>query len=421
MRKTQLWKRYAGAIVLLVLPALGKADVVLDWNVIMQAMVSTQAPFPQARFAAITQLAVFEAVNSITNDYKPYLGTITAPPGASPEAAAITAAYTVLKAYFPANATALDAARATSLAAIPDGTAKNNGIAVGAAAAAAMMAARANDGSSPLTFFMPTSANPGEWQLTPGCPAAGGAFFNWQNVTPFGILSADQFRVDPPPKLAGGRYGHAYNEVKEVGGINSTQRPQDRTNVALLFANITPVPIFNPIARMLGASEGRSLSENAHDLAILNMAISDAAVATFETKYYYKFWRPVTAIHDAAFDGNDRTEPDATFQPLIETPCFPSYPSAHGVLSNSASSALGQVYGNVSFSITLSTPAVPGVAITYTNLRQITDDIADARVYGGIHFRTDQDAGKLMGQRIGQWVYEHNLRRLGGNGAGGNH
>jgi hypothetical protein len=421
MRKAQLWKRYAGAVALLVLPALGKADVILDWNAIMQATVSAQPPFPQARFAAITQLAVFEAVNSITHDYKPYLGTITAPAGASPEAAAISAAYTVLKGYFPANVPSLDAARAISLAAIPGDTAKNRGIAVGEAAAAAMMASRANDGSSPLAFFMPTSANPGEWQLTPGCPAAGGAFFNWQSVTPFGILSADQFRVDPPPELAGGRYAQAYNEVKEVGGINSTQRPQDRTNVALLFANITPVPIFNPIARMLSASEGKSLSDNAHDFAILNMAISDAAVATFETKYYYKFWRPVTAIHEAAFDGNRRTEPDATFQPLVETPCFPSYPSAHGVLSNAASSAMEQIYGNVSFSITLSTPAVPGVTITYRKLGQITDDIADARVYGGIHFRTDQDAGRLMGLRIGQWVYEHNLRRVGGNGASGNH
>src|ERR1051326_8039071 len=182
MRKIHLWKRYAGAVALLVLPALGKADVVQDWNAIMQTTVSTLPPFPEARSAAITQLAVFEAVNSITHDYQPYLGTITAPVGASPEAAAISAAYTVLRALFPANAVSLDAARATSLAAIPSGRAKNDGIAVGQSAAMAMMAARANDGSSPLTFFMPTSANPGEWQLTPGCPAAGGAFFNWQNV-----------------------------------------------------------------------------------------------------------------------------------------------------------------------------------------------------------------------------------------------
>jgi len=250
----------------------------------------------------------------------------------------------VLRAFFPANAVSLDAARAASLASIPSGTATNDGIAVGQTAAMAMMAARANDGSSPLAFFMPTSANPGEWQLTPGCPAAGGAFFNWQNVVPFGILSAAQFRVDPPPELAGGRYAIAYDEVKAVGDINSTQRPQDRTNVVLLFANITPVLIFNPIARILGATQGKSLSENAHDLAILNMAISDAAVATFETKYHYKFWRPVTAIHEGALDGNDKTDPDPNFQPFILTPCFPSYPSAHGVLSNAARTEIDSIY-----------------------------------------------------------------------------
>ena len=417
MRKTQLWKRSVGAVVLLVIPALGKADVVLDWNATMQTTVSTQAPFPQARSAAITQLAVFEAVNSITRNYQPYLGTITAPAGASPQAAAIAAAYTVLRTYFPANAVSLDAVYAASLAAIPAGTAKNDGISVGQAAAAAMIAARANDGSAPLTFFLPTSANPGDWQLTPACPAAGGVFFNWQNVTPFGISSAAQFRLDPPPELAGGRYAQAYNEVKTVGDVNSTVRPQDRTNVALLYANITPILIFNPIARLLSATENKSLSENAHDLAILNMAISDAAVATFETKYFYKFWRPITAIHEGALDGNNKTDPDPNYQPLILTPCFPSYPSAHGVLSNAARTALEEIYGNVSFSITLSSPAVPGVAITYTNLGQITNDISDARVYGGIHFRTDQDAGRIMGLRLGQWVYEHNMRRVNAGGS----
>src|SRR5215831_17927287 len=368
MRKTQFWKRYVGAIALLILPVLGKADVIIDWNTVMQAIVSTQPPFPQARFAAITQLAVFEAVNSITHDYQPYLGTITAPPGASAEAAAIAAAHTVLKGYFPGSALSLDAARATSLATIPNSTGKTDGIAVGEAAAAAVMAARANDGSSPLAFFLPTSANPGDWQLTPSCTAAGGAFFNWQNVTPFGIPSASQFRIDPPPELAGGRYAQAYNEVKEVGDINSTQRPQDRTNVALFYASVTPIRIFNPVARLLSANQAKSLSANAHDFAILNMAISDAAVATFETKYHYNFWRPETAIHNAALDGNDRTDPDATFQPLIETPCFPSYPSAHGILSNAARFAMKRIYGNASFTITFSTPAVPGVRLTYTNL-----------------------------------------------------
>jgi hypothetical protein len=408
--RKQLSNPWCGLLVLLLIPLTGRADVVQDWDAIMQATVSAQPPFPQARFAAITQLAVFEAVNAITRQYKPYLGTITAPHGASPEAAAVAAAYGVLSHYFPASITTLNAAYATSLAAIPDCPGKAAGIATGQAAAAAMIAARANDGSSPLEFFLPTSSNPGVWQLTPSCPAAGGVFFNWQNVTPFGIRSASQFYLGPPPALTSGRYTRAYDEVKEVGDVNSTERPQDRTNVALFYGDEAAPLVFNDVARQVTKAKRRSLSENAHDFALINMAMSDAAVATFYNKYLYKFWRPETAIHDAGNDGNDKTTPDASFQPLIPAPCFPSYPSAHGTLSNAAREVMEKIYGDGPFSITLSTPALPGVTLHYSRLDEITDDISDARVYGGIHFRTDQDAGALLGSRIGDYIYNHKLR-----------
>lgn len=178
--------------------AVAQADVVLDWNSIMQSTVSGQAPFPQARFAAITQLAVFEAVNAIRKDYQPYLGTITAPAEASPEAAAVAAAHVVLKNYFPASAATLDAARLISLAAIPDSSAKNAGISVGESAAAAVIAARSDDGSAPPQFYVPTTQNPGEWAATPGCTAAGGAFLHWRSLKPFVLRSADQFQLDEP-------------------------------------------------------------------------------------------------------------------------------------------------------------------------------------------------------------------------------
>jgi hypothetical protein len=410
MRRKQLWKPLWSLLVLLFIPLTGRSDVVQDWDAIMQATVSAQPPFPQARFAAITQLAVFEAVNAITREYQPYLGTITAPHDASPEAAAAAAAYGVLSNYFPASLATLNAAYATSLAAIPDGPRKRAGIATGQAAAAAMIAARTNDGSSPLEFFLPTSSTPGVWQLTPSCPAAGGLFFNWQNVTPFGMRSASQFFLGPPPALTSGRYTRAYDEVKEVGDVNSTERPQDRTNVALFYDYEVPVLIFNDAARQITTAQPRSLSENARDFALINMAISDAAVATFYNKYLYAFWRPETAIHDAANDGNDKTTPDSNFKPLITTPCFPSYPSAHGTLSNAAREVMEKVYGEGPFSITLSTPALPSVTLHYSRLEEITDDISDARVYGGIHFRTDQDAGALLGSRIGDYIYHHKLR-----------
>jgi hypothetical protein len=408
--RKQLWKPFCGLLALLLMSLTGRSDVVQDWDAIMQAAVSSQPPFPQARFAAITQLAVFEAVNAITRKYKPYLGTKTAPADASPEAAAVAAAYGVLSNYFPASLSTLNAAYASSLAAIPDGHAKRAGIATGQAAAVAMIAARANDGSSPLEFFLPTSSNPGVWQLTPSCTAAGGLFFNWQNVTTFGIRSASQFVLRPPPALTSYRYTRTYDEVKDFGDVNSTERTQERTNIVLFYEYEIPVLIFNDAARQITTANPRSLSENARDFALINMAISDAAVATFYNKYLYQSWRPETAIHDAGDDGNDKTTPDPNFKPLIATPCFPSYPSAHGVLSNAAREMMEKIYGEGPFSITLSTPALPGLTMHYSRLEEITDDISDARVYGGIHFRTDQDAGVRLGTRIGDYIYNHKLR-----------
>jgi hypothetical protein len=254
-----------------------RADVILDWNAIAvnTAIANGQNPFAQARYAAIVQLAVFEAVNTITGDYQPYLGNIVAPPGASAEAAAVQAAYRVLITYFPNSASVLNTERTTSLALIPDGQAKNDGITTGDAAALAMIALRANDGSSPPQFKVPEPPVPGEWQATPSCPIvngiAVGTFFQWQNVAPFGIPSAQEFLLDPPPALTSNSYAKAYNEVMIVGDLNSTERPQDRANVALFYAVSSPTLVFNQAARQVAQEQGRSLSENARALALINM------------------------------------------------------------------------------------------------------------------------------------------------------
>jgi hypothetical protein len=396
-----------------------RADAVLDWNsiAVSTAIANAANPFAQGRYAAIVQLAVFEAVNSITQGYHPYLGTITAPPGASPEAAAIQAAYHVLSVYFPNSATALNAALANSLAQIPDGQAKTDGIATGEAAAEAMVALRASDGSSPPQFKIPGPAVPGEWQATPSCPivngVAVGTAFQWQNITPFGIRSAGDFLLDPPPALTSNTYAKTYNEVLTVGDVNSTERPQDRANVALYYAASSPTQVFNQAARQVAQQQGRSLSENARALALLNMGINDSLVASFFNKYQYNFWRPETAIHAGDTDGNPKTEADANFRPFITTPCFPSYPSNHGSASNAAAEVLRRLYGEAGHSITLSNPAVPTIVFQYTSFRQITDDISDARVYGGIHFRTDQVAGAQLGRAVATVVYKQNLRRIG--------
>src|SRR5271163_4141668 len=331
---------------LLSVPFVAKADPVLDWNVIAidTAVANGQNPFAQARFAAIVQVAVFEAVNAITGDYRPYIGSITAPPGASGDAAAVEAAYRVLSTYFPASASTLDAARASSLASIPDGQAKIDGIATGDAAALAMITLRTNDGSSPAQFKIPGPPVPGEWQATPSCPIvngiASGIAFQWQNITPFGIRSAKEFLLGPPPALRSNEYAKAYNEVMTVGSLDSTARPQDKANLALFFAATSPTQAFNQAARQVADEKGGSLSENARALALMNMAISDSLVASFLNKYHYNFWRPETAIHAGDTDGNPKTEGDPDWAPFITTPCFPSYPSLHGSASNAAAEVL---------------------------------------------------------------------------------
>ena len=442
-----LLKRSAGVLaisgLLLFNAGPAQADVVLQWNEIAVRTLTTQSPglnpFAQARFAAVVQLAVFEAVNAISGDYEGYLGsaaaggnTISVIPGSSPEAAAIAAAYTVLSAFFPASAAALTADYNASLAAIPTSSAKTNGIAAGEAAAAALLALRLGDGSAPLTNYLPgTGLDAGEWDITPGCPTTpggvplGGILLNWRDVKPFGIeLPAtgkwyDRFLPGPPPALASGEYVKDYNEVKAVGrassvaGVDTTpDRPLDRAIVARFYGSLSTTYLFSMAARQLAEAHGDSLSENARNLALMSIAANDALIASFATKYVYLFWRPYTAIRNGATDGNNRTVGDATWTTFIPTPCFPGYPSNHASGSNAAMEILRRVYGAAGHYIRLSAtvPVLGATELTYTQLQKISDDIDDARVYGGIHFRFDQDAGARLGKDIATVVYRNNLQ-----------
>ena len=383
-------------------------DVFMEWNAIMQTTVSSSNPFVQARSGAITQLAVFEAVNAIVGDYEPYLGTIASPPGASPEAAVVAAAHRTLVTLHPGAAATLDAARSTSLSMIPDGQSKDDGIAVGEAAAAALLALRSNDGAFAVLPYTP-GTSPGDWQPTPP-GSAPAAFVGWGQVTPFGMRDGAQFRLSPPPPIHSSLFARDYNEVKEVGAVNSTVRPQDRTDVARYYAAVAAVLVWNPAARQVSTAQGKTLSENARIFALLAMAICDASIAAFDTKYFYNYWRPVTAIRAGDTDNNHNTDPDPTFLPLVVTPPFPSYPSAHGTLAGAARKVLEHFYGKSQHSITLSSPAVTGIILNYSSWEQIADDIADARVYGGIHYRFDQTAGALQGKRVGSYILQQYLR-----------
>ena len=406
------------AVALLAPATMAQADVILKWNELaVKTMIQQgQSPFGQARVAAIVQLAVFEAVNAITGEYEPYIG-IPAPAGASVDAAAVTAAYKVLKALFP-MAPDIDQAYTDSLAAIPNGLAKTSGIDVGNAAAAAMIANRTNDGSSPPLISPVGLPGPGVWQVTlpPGCAvgATGGANYQWQNVTPFGVPDVVAFRPSPPPSLTSSEYTKDYNEVKRVGAVNSTERPQDRSNVARFYQASSPTLVFNMALRQVAEAEHRSLSDNARALALLNMATNDSLVASFSAKYHYNFWRPENAIRFLDDYGNPKTLPDPTYVPFISTPCFPSYPSNHASGSNGAAEILRRVYGEGGHTIKLTNPFNPAVAnleFDYSTFNEVCDDVDDARVFGGIHYRFDQVAGNRLGREIATSVYKNNLRK----------
>lgn len=389
-------------------------DVVLDWNEIAVETIGNQPPFVAARSMAIVQAAVFEAVNAISGKYEPYLGTVGAPAGASPDAAAVTAAHDVLVALFPGQGEALDHMRDVSLAVIAEGQSKDDGVAVGAAAAAAIVADRTGDGSTPPAFFVPTSLDPYEWQTYPGCPPAGGVFFHWQNVAPFAIESSSQFRSEPPPALGTGVYAHDFNEVKTVGDVNadSTLRPPTLADAARFYAAVPPHHAWNSALRQIAGTRTDDITDTARTAAVMNIAIVDAHISVFESKYFYRTWRPITAIPRADEDGNKRTAA-GTFTPYIGTPCFPGYPSAHGSAAGAAEITLQRAYGRFGHSIVSTHPNVPGVEFYYSDLRDITANIADARVYGGIHFRHDQVAGERQGKAVGQYVNNMLLKRLG--------
>ena len=396
-------------------PAPARADVVLDWNAIAVSATGTgQGPFNQARLLAITQLAVFEAVNAIAREYEPYLGTVVAPAGASADAAAVTAAHRVLKNYLPGSAAMLDAALATSLAAMPDGSAKAGGIATGEAAAAAMIAARVNDGATPPMFYLPASTNPGAWQLTPSCPPGGGVFYHWRDVKTFGIAVAADFRAEAPPALTSHQYAKDYDEVRRVGRSDSTDRPADRANVVRFYAATSPGYVVNSAARQLASAKGHSLVRNARSLALLNMAVSDALVVSFDTKYHFDLWRPETAIRNADVDGNPETIADASWTPYIPSPCFPAYASNHASGSYSGSEILRRLYGAAGHKIAMSNPAVPGISFEYHTLKDICADVDDARIYGGIHFRFDQEGGARLGRIVATAVYLKHLTPVNG-------
>jgi hypothetical protein len=232
---------------------------------------------------------------------------------------------------------------------------------------------------------------------------------------PFGVTDLSQFLLPPPPALASGKYAVDYNEVKLLGSANSPYRPQDRTDVARFYAASSPVQVWNSAARQVSADHGLTLSENARLFGQLAMAMADASIVCWDNKFTYSFWRPLTAIRAGHLDGNARTDSDSAWVPLITTPGHPSYPSGHATVSGAARRILEHVFGKDGHDIVLTTPSLPTV-LSYTAFDEITADIDDARIYGGIHFRFDQEAGAHQGRHVGSYVLENYLRSFEENG-----
>lgn len=392
--------------------AVPSANVVLDWNTrTLEAIKATGSnPLLASRALAITQAAVYDAVIAIDGTYAPYAFHGQAPPTASPEAAAATAAYHTLVELFPTRRADFDAALEASLADVPDGPAENQGVAVGQAAAASILALRRHDGFDAVVPYTP-GTDPGDWQPTPGAflPALGA---QWPQVTPFAMSSGSQFRPAAPPALDSEEYAAAFNEVLDLGRNTSTTRTADQTEIARFWADgggtSYALGHWNIIAGGASVDEGLDLVGNARLYAQLNIAMADAIISTWDTKFAYNLWRPVTAIRAADTDGNPDTAADPTWTPLLGTPNFPSYTSAHSTVSRSAATVLTAVFG-ADYHFTAGSEGLPGVTRTFDSFEAAAMEAGRSRIYGGIHYQFDNVAGQEAGLNVGRYVVDNVL------------
>lgn len=388
--------------------SLMSANVVLDWNVTALAATAQagNAPPVAARTMAIVHAAVYDAVNAIDPTHAPYATNRQGPSDASPEAAAAAAAHRTLVELYPTQRATLDAALAASLAAVPDGPAENKGVALGRSVALHLLDLRATDGADATVPYSP-GADPGDWQLTP--PLARPPLVpHWGSVTPFTMTSGDQFRPAGPPALTSAEYTAAFNEVKELGAANSTRRTDEETEIARFWAD-SSVPHWNRIAATVSESQGLALPQTARILALMNLATADAYISSFEAKYVYNFWRPITAIRAAETDGNPATLADPNWTPLLVNPQMPSYASGHSTFGGAAAVVLAGFFGTDDIAFTSTSDFSPGVTRTFTSFSEAADENARSRLLAGIHWSFDNVDGLAAGRALGAYVVDNFL------------
>ncbi len=398
------------------------ADEVTDWNRIMlDAFLvppAVGAPLAQ-RPAAIVAASVFDAVNGIERRYTPIHVAPAAPPGASKRAAAVQAAYASLVRLFPAQIATFDEKRTQSLVEISSGWAADRsesiqqGIAWGQAVADAIWQWRSTDGFSnaqpPFLGGMAT----GQWRPTPPAFAPGIAP-QMATMTPWAIQSPPQFRPAGPAPLTSSRYAADLNETETMGSLSSASRTADETLYVQFWNSTSPADFWDPVATSLSAKRHLKLLENARLLASLNLALADSVIGCWDAKYWFDSWRPVTAIALADTDGNPATSPDPNWTPLIVTPPFPEYPSAHSCVSGAAARVLADFFGERT-AFSMGSDTMPGVIRYFSSFQDALDEVKNARVFGGIHFRTACNDGTVLGSAVAGYILDHALLPLRGN------
>ncbi len=376
-------------------------DVALAWNQATLEAVRKSSLYPETatRIMAMVGIAQFDTLAAIEGTAAFLVGRAHSGP-IDTEYALAVAAHRVLHAAFPSQRGSIDAVLAPFALAVADGAAKTNGQALGGQIADAVLAIRAADGSANYVEYL-ASKTPGKWRPTaPSFEVAEEP--QWAELVPFAMASPDQFQSPPPPDMDSAAYAAALAEVKALGSASSATRTADQGAQAQFWADgrgsYTPPGHWNQIAQQIAQAQGNSLAANVRLFAQLNVALADTAIASWNTKYAYSLWRPIDAIQQADLDGNDATEKNAAWQPLLITPPHPEYVSGHSSFSNAAASVLQAVFGNVAF--TTSSYTLPGVTRDFTTFQQAADEAGRSRIFGGIHFEFSNVAGKTLGQHV---------------------
>jgi hypothetical protein len=395
----------------------------LDWNLIAVNTVRSATLSPAKAqiegtiYMAYVQAAEYNAVATISGRYVPYRTQLFRIAGASPRAAVAAAAYTTLAYYFPTLASSLVATYNdylnVTLASLPE-KAKLAGIAVGTVAASQLIASRWGDGrDAPVTTAFGVGAQPpGTWVFAPP-PSVQSAQTPWVGaMKPFMLDRVDQFRAPAPPSITSHEYADAFSEVAVMGSATSTARTPAQTATAQ-FWNANTISQYNQVFREVATNHGFDLVDTVRLLAMGDMVAADAGMACMDSKYHYLYWRPVTAIRNANLDGNDATTVNTTWSPLLTTPNHPEYPSAHGCVTSAVTAVLASALKTQTINIDVPGATGGGTALTtsqhFNTTQDLLQNVADARVWAGLHYRFSTAAGVEIGRQVSQWDIQHNF------------